>query len=171
MDEPQTKFLREDNDCNEVQDQDNFKELVELLSDDDSIRQLEKKATTCFSNLKYQDQSELDPTGLKKLKEIFPKIEAYTILGVNPDSNLRDINEAYNNKLRDFKSDKKQTMKIYEAYEFLSTHEGGKRKSKKRHYKPITKTKTTRNKILKRRRSRKRDKINRRKSRKINLYK
>ena len=43
---------------------------------------------------------------------------------------------------------------------------GGKRKSKKQHYKPIIKTKTIRKKMLKRRRTKKRDKINRRRSRK-----
>ena len=43
---------------------------------------------------------------------------------------------------------------------------GGKRKSKKRHYKHIVKTKTIRKKNIKRRRSKKRDKINRRRSRK-----
>ena len=43
---------------------------------------------------------------------------------------------------------------------------GGKRKSKKLHYKPIIKTKTIRKKMLKLHRTKKRDKINRRRSRK-----
>ena len=140
MSETQTKFLRVNNKCDTDQDKDNFIKLVELLSKDDGMSQLEKKATTCYGN--FRDKSKLDRGGLNKLKEIFPNID-----------NIHNSSGT-----------------------LFSADIGGKRKSKKRHYKPIIKTKTTRNKtlrnkILKRHRSRKRNRINRRKSRKINLYK
>ena len=138
-----TDFLRVGNECNTYEDKAKFIKLLELLSKDDTMRQLEKKVTTCYKMVDVT--STLNEYGFKKLKYIFPNID--------------NIDNIHNSRRTLFSADI-----------------GGKRKSKKRHYKPIIKTKTTRNKtlrnkILKRRRSRKRERINRRKSRKINLQK
>jgi hypothetical protein len=106
--------------------------------------QLEQKATTCYTMI--PDKSVLNKDGLKTLYIMKKKLS---------DKRHIKSNQLYSDVI------------------------GGKRKSKKRHYKHIVKMKTTkttrnktlRNKMLKRRRSKKRDMINRRKSRKINLHK
>lgn len=117
-----------------------------------------------------------DKANFKKLVELLSKADGFRKLKEKATTCFKTIPQTLTLDRNGLEKLKTMFPNIKNINRFAADI-GGKRKSKKRHYKHIIKMKTTktaktlRNKILKRRRSRKRDRINRRKSRKINLYK
>ena len=137
--------LTKPNKC-DTEEQEEFKKFVKTLG----IKYIKKiLGRTSEKCLKTINKTDLNENGLDKLKDIFPEID-------KPITHLTPNQYKFKRAAQKIQA----VTRIQKAIKKNKTTDikGGKRKSKKRHYKPIIKTKTIRKKMLKRRRTKKRDK-------------